>query len=128
MKKNLKKYSIITLFFLFALSLCCMFQLNVNAMESQNLFFGPSSLVYSDDGDSFNLSGTLKDNRGGFVIPHKVNVGHKLSFDFHVLVDSLFDVDEASIQNRAYLITINEYSQLTRDVVGEFSLKTMFVC
>ena len=70
---------------------------------------GPSSLeVVTDDG-GYTLVGTLGRDRAGFIIPSAINHRYELSFDYTLLVDSGEELKDGAPQNRAYLITLNEY-------------------
>ena len=70
---------------------------------------GPSTLEATVENGEYMLAGTLGRERAGFVIPTPINHRYELSFDYTVLVDSGEELASGNPQNRAYLITLNEY-------------------
>ena len=70
---------------------------------------GSSTLEATVENGEYTLAGTLGRERAGFVIPTPINHRYELSFDYTVLVDSGEELASGNPQNRAYLITLNEY-------------------
>ena len=70
---------------------------------------GPSTLEATVENGEYTLAGTLGRERAGFIIPTPINHRYELSFDYSVLVDSGEELGNGNPQNRAYLITLNEY-------------------
>lgn len=70
---------------------------------------GPSTLEATVENGEYALTGTLGRERAGFIIPTPVNHRYELSFDYTLLVDSGDELANGNPQNRAYLITLNEY-------------------
>ena len=79
------------------------------AEESVVVKHGPSTLTATAENGEYTLTGTLGRERAGFIIPTPINHRYELSFDYTVLVDSGEELGNGNPQNRAYLITLNEY-------------------
>ncbi len=79
------------------------------AEESVVVKHGPSTLTATAENGEYTLTGTLGRERAGFIIPTPINHRYELSFDYSVLVDSGEELGNGNPQNRAYLITLNEY-------------------
>lgn len=77
--------------------------------EANVVKHGPSTLEATVKDGEYTLEGTLGRERAGFIIPTAINHRYELSFDYSVLVDSGEELSEGNPQNRAYLITLNEY-------------------
>lgn len=108
--KNKRKYIFAAGFAWLAslvLSFGCLFA-SANT-ESNAVQHGPSSLEMTESKDGYAMTGTLGRERAGFIISTPVNHRYELSFDMTMLVDSGAELAQGAPQNRAYLITLNEY-------------------
>ena len=94
------------------MSVVAAFSVGVSAMADEGLSVvkhGPSTLTATSENGEYMLTGTLGRERAGFIIPMPINHRYELSFDYTVLVDSGEELGSGNPQNRAYLITLNEY-------------------
>ena len=71
--------------------------------------FGAPTLTLQDKEDGVVFSGTMGAGRAGFVLNEEINIGEELNFYFSTLVDSGDELAQGNPQNRAYVITLNEY-------------------
>ena len=85
---------------------------NSNVTADETAFVvkhGPSTVEATVSNGEYAFTGVLGRERAGFVIPTPVNHRYELSFDYTLLVDSGEELANGSPQNRAYIITLNEY-------------------
>ena len=113
MTKKIKRVNLLILGFLLLLSVALsVFLKSVGVLAQERadaVKHGPSSLEVATGDDGYVMTGTIGRDRAGFIIPSAINHRHELTFDYTLLIDSGEELADGAPQNRAYIITLNEY-------------------